>query len=187
MHRLIEAAGRRGEFPDWAKLTERRRGHVERVAALMAGWAEELGLAEDERVRWRAAGRLHDALKDAATTELRELVAQAEWPEPLLHAPAAAERLARDGVADEEFLLAIAYHSVGHPSFRELGEHLYLADFLEPGRAEDGLREELRRVMPGERTTVLRRVIRSRIEHQLDIGCTILPETVEFWNRTVAA
>lgn len=185
MHPVIEAAGRRGDFPDWAELTDYRRAHVERVAALLVRWGETLGLSEEEQVRWRAAGRLHDALKDAPTPELRNLVDDDSWPESVLHGPAVAARLADEGVVDDEFLLAVAYHSVGHPSFGSLGEHLYLADYLEPGRPEEEDRRELREAMPGGRADVLRRVIRRRIEHQLVEAQPVLPTAIGLWNRVV--
>ncbi len=187
MHPLIEAAGRRGEFPAWAELNVHRRAHVERVAALLALWAEALGLSEDEQVRWRAAGRLHDALKDAAIPVLRELADDDSWPEPLLHGPAVSARLAREGVDDDEFLLAVACHSVGHPSFRALGEHLYLADYLDPGRPETGDRQALRDAMPAGREDVLPRVIMHRIEHQLAERRPVLSASIDFWNRTVGS
>jgi 2-amino-4-hydroxy-6-hydroxymethyldihydropteridine diphosphokinase len=187
MHPVIEAAGLRGEFPAWAELTDYRRAHVERVAALLARWAGMLGLSADEQIRWRAAGRLHDVLKDAPTPDLRDLVDDDSWPEAVLHAPAAASRLAREGVRDDEFLLAVAYHSVGHPSFGDLGEHLYLADYLEPGRPEVGDLRDLREAMPGGRADVLPRVIRRRIERQLADGQAVLPAAIEFWNRTVGS
>jgi len=187
MHPVIEAAGRRGVLPEWARLGEKRRAHVERVSGLLAEWADELGLPEAEAVRWRAAGRLHDALKDAPASELRAAAGEDDWPDPLLHGPAAAGCLARSGVTDEPFLLAIAYHSVGHPSFDDLGVHLYLADYLEPGRPDAGHRDALRARMPGDPEKVLPRVIRRRIERQLATGQTILLPAVGFWNRAVAA
>lgn len=185
MHPVIEAAGRHGELPNWAQLGEDRRAHVERVAGLLSEWAAELGLSEDEAVRWRAAGRLHDALKDAPLSELRDLVPPNGWPDPLLHGPAVAGRLARDRVADEGFLLAVAYHSVGHASFDDLGVHLYLADYLEPGRPDERHRDELRARMPGGRAGVLPDVIRRRIGRQLTDEQAILPASVGFWNRAV--
>lgn len=187
MHPLIEAAGRRGELPVWAELNDHRRAHVERVAALLALWAETLGLSENEQIRWRAAGRLHDALKDASTTNLRELVGDDSWPDPLLHGPAVSARLAREGVEDDEFLLAVAHHSVGHPLFGALGEHLYLADYLDPGRPETGDRQAFRDAMPAGKDDVLPRVIRRRIEYQLAEGRPVLSASVDFWNRTVAS
>ncbi len=185
LHPVVEAAGLRDELPEWAELTEPRRDHVRRVAGLLDEWAEILELPDEERIRWRAAGLLHDALKDAPIEELRELVGDEHWPDPVLHAPAAAARLVRDGVEDRGLLLAVAYHSVGHPSFDELGVHLYLADYLEPGRSDGGHRAALREKMPASRSDVLPRVIRRRIGAQLDAGYVILPASIGFWNRVV--
>jgi HD superfamily phosphohydrolase YqeK len=151
----------------------------------MADWASSLGLADSEIVRWTAAGHLHDALKDARTTSLESLV-DSGWPEPLLHAPACAARLREDGVRDDELLLAITYHSTGHPEFGMLGEYLYMADFLDPGRrflpAE---REALRGRLPTDRRAVLREVLRSRITMLLDHGAPVLLESLQLWNRIV--
>lgn len=185
LHPVVEAAGRRGELPAWAQLTAPRREHARRVSDLLDEWSGILELDERERVRWRAAGFLHDALKDAPFTELRELVGDESWPDPVLHAPAAAARLAREGVRDDGLLLAVAYHSVGHPSFDDLGVHLYLADYLEPGRPDMGHRGTLRERMPARRPEVLPPVIRRRIEAQLAAGYIVLPAAIGFWNRVV--
>lgn len=185
LHPVVEAAGRHGELPEWAVMTEPRHEHVRRVAGLLEHWSDLLGLPDAERVRWRAAGLLHDALKDAPIADLRDLVGEDGWPDPVLHAPAAAARLAGEGVDDRGLLLAVAYHSVGHPSFDDLGIHLYLADYLEPGRPDADHRTALRDRMPAERAEVLPRVIRRRIEAQLASGYVILPAAIGFWNRAV--
>ena len=187
MHPLIEAAGVRGEFPVWACLSEDRRGHARRVSALIGEWADGLAVGESDRVRWRAAGLLHDALKDADPDDLRDLVA-VNWPDPVLHAPAVAERLAQEGVKDEELLLAVRYHSVGHPDFGALAEHLYLADYLESGRPfRSDERAVLRARMPDELADVLREVARRRISGRLEADAPVLMASIEFWNRIVGS
>jgi 2-amino-4-hydroxy-6-hydroxymethyldihydropteridine diphosphokinase len=153
----------------------------------MSSWATSLGLGDDEIVRWTAAGHLHDALKDAPVASL-ELLAGSEWPEPLLHAPACATRLRADGVKDEELLLAIAYHSTGHPEFGLLGDYLYMADFLEPGRRfMASERQALRERLPSDRDAVLREVLRHRIMLVLDQGAPVLPASLLLWNRVVTS
>ncbi|MEE8488190.1 MAG: HD domain-containing protein [Gemmatimonadota bacterium] len=187
MHALIEAAGRHSERPAWACLSDARRSHVGRVADLMGDWADMLALSESDRIRWRAAGLLHDVLKDAEPDDLKNLVAE-DWPLPLIHAPAAAERLWREGIEDEELLLAVRYHSVGHPEFEALAEHLYLADYLESGRPfQSDERAVLRARMPDGRTDVLREVARRRITGRLEADDPVLPVSVEFWNRIISS
>ncbi len=182
-HPIIEAAGLRAELPEWARSDPTRRGHSERVAELLDGWAAELGLPERERVRWRAAGILHDALKDASIDELRSLAGPG-WPDPVLHAPACAARLRADDVRDEGLLLAVAYHPVGHPDFDLLGEFMFMADFLEPGRAS--LTEEratLRARLPAERREVLVTVLAYRLNRLLDLRTGLMSSSVNLWNR----
>lgn len=175
-----------GRLPDWAMAGDDRRAHMERVSALMDSWADALGVEDDERRRWRAAGHLHDALRDADPDALRARVPPAlqGLPGALLHGPAAAERLRIDGVEDGELLKAVAFHTVGSPRFRRLGRALYAADFLEPGRPyRPDWRAELRGRMPDELDAVVREVLRARIGHRLERGDPVLAPTMDFWNR----
>jgi HD superfamily phosphohydrolase YqeK len=178
------AAG--GELPAWANATPRRREHMGRVAALLSSWAEALSLPEAERVRWAAAGWLHDALRDASEAELRAILPAdyAEMHPNLLHGPAAAHRLA--GELDPALLEAIRYHTLGHPSLDRLGRALYLADFLEPGRDfAVEWRAALAERMPGEMDEVLAEVLGARIQHLVSDRKPIRPETAAFWSAVV--
>lgn len=187
MHPILNGAAE-GELPDWARAGEERRAHVERVSELMGRWADELGLGSHERARWRAAGLLHDALRDADPELLRMVVPEdmTSLPAKLLHGPAAAERLRRDGVDDDLFLRAIAYHTLGHPAFDRLGRALYLADYLEPGREDmpPGT-DALRARCPEEMDDVIRDVACRRIGRLLESRKPLRPETVAFWNGVV--
>lgn len=185
---LLLRAAARGELPEWSRMGPPRREHVARVVALMDEWAGALGLPEDERIRWRAAGWLHDALREAGPDELRPGLpgALCDLPPLLLHGPAAAERIAGEG--DREVADAVRYHTIGHPGLGRIGKALYLADFLEPGR--DFSREwrtELRARMPHEMDAVLREVLGARIRHLIDERNPIRPETAAFWSTLVEA
>jgi HD superfamily phosphohydrolase YqeK len=162
-------------LPPWAVVTAPRRAHIERVAALLASWADALDLPPAERARWQRAAWLHDALRDApAESELD-------------HGPRCVDRLVAEGERDQGLLDAIRYHSIGYAGWEDVGRMLYLADYLEPGRRfdPDG-RAVLRGRMPGERAAVLREVARRRIERQLRSDWPLAPETVAFWNALVS-
>lgn len=183
--RLVNAAAR-GELPAWARVSPPRLAHIERVARLLSRWGEALGLSEVDRVRWTAAGWLHDALRDASKDELRrDLPAEfADLPPALWHGPAAAERLA--GHADESLLTAIRYHTLGHPRLDSLGRALYLADFLEPGRDfQIEWRAALAERVPDDPDGVLIEVLASRIQHLVASRKPIRPETAAFWSAVV--
>ncbi len=158
------------------------------MAALVDAWAAALGLPESERQRWRAAAWLHATLRDAPPKELRALVPEAEraLPGVLLHGPAVAARLRQEGVADEPLLLAIAWHTLGHPGLDLLGKALYLADFLEPGRGFDPSHcASLRARMPAALDDVLLEVAASRMHHVIGSRRMLRPESVAFWNALV--
>lgn len=187
LHPTILAAAR-GRLPEWAEADDDRRDHGERVGALLETWARARGEAPADVARWAAAGRLHDALRDADPGALRERVDPPldALPGPMLHGPAAAARLREEGVEDQALLQAVAFHTLGHPGFDDLGLALYCGDFLEPGRRERARwREGLRERMPDELPQVVREIVEARIRHLLDAGRPIHPLTVELWNRLV--
>jgi predicted HD superfamily hydrolase involved in NAD metabolism len=180
---IVQAAA--GRLPDWASASSRRCAHMERVAELLGQWAEALGLSADDRLRWRAAGILHDALREAPPEELRPLVPEAlrNVAPKLLHGPAAAARLRADGIEDEALLSAIAWHTIGHPALDVLGRALFIADYIEPGRKYEPSRlAVLRARMPAGMDAVLRTVLHARIERLLAEGRPVRAETAAFWN-----
>jgi HD superfamily phosphohydrolase YqeK len=184
MHPIVRGAAA-GELPPWAEAGERRVEHMRRVAELLDGWARASGHGDEERGRWRAAGMLHDVLREADPERLAPAVAPElrDLPSSLLHGPAAAARLREEGVADAELLEAIAYHTIGRPGLGLLGRMLYAADFLEPGRTfEAEWRADLRARMPGDLDAVLPVVVAARIEHLISSGSRARAETLAFWN-----
>ena len=188
MHEAIEGAAE-GVLPEWEVAGPERRAHMARVTELLDGWATGLGLADADRTRWRSVGYLHDALRDEDADRLRERLPPSlrTLPGPLLHGPAAAERMRIGGVLDGELLRAVAHHTVGDAAFGTLGRALYAADFLEPGRAFlPEWREGLRARMPEQLDAVVYEIVRARLAHLVERGMGVLPGTVEFWNRLVA-
>jgi 2-amino-4-hydroxy-6-hydroxymethyldihydropteridine diphosphokinase len=174
------------ELPAWAVVTAKRRAHIGRVTALVRDWADRLGVDQNEKRRWVQAAMWHDSLRDAAPELLRTQVpAQfAEWPRQVLHGPAAAARLRSEGFGDEGVLSAITYHTVGHPDLDDAGRALYLADFLEPGRAFDPVsRVAWRARLPHDRDAVLREVVAARLQHMIVSHRPVRSETLAFWNQ----
>lgn len=171
------------ELPPWARVSARRRAHIARVTSLLLQWADTMRITPDERRSWRDAGLWHDALRDAPDETLRELAPGLSYPVEMLHGPAAATRLARDGEARMDVLDAIRWHTVGCGTWGRTGRALYLADFLDPGRRfmrED--RATLAAKVPDSFDAVLRQVVRIRLEWSLREGNQLFPETIALWN-----
>jgi HD superfamily phosphohydrolase YqeK len=187
LHPLVARAAE-GELPPWTLAGRARRAHIRRVMGLLEVWARELGLGDEERTRWLAAGALHDVLRDAGPEELRRWAPREfrSLPEPFLHGPAAGARLREEGLEDEGLLRAVTFHTLGHPGLDAAGRALYAADFLEPGRPHDPAgRRELARRFPADPRGVVAEVVRTRIGLVLAAGRPVRFETVDFWNSLV--
>jgi 2-amino-4-hydroxy-6-hydroxymethyldihydropteridine diphosphokinase len=175
------------ELPSWARVTEKRLAHIERVTDLLDAWARALAIPPGESTAWRDAGRLHDALRDADEQELRQWAGtEAPWPLPVLHGPAAAARLVNEGEQREDVLEAVRWHTLGHAGWARTGRALFMADFLEPGRSfARAERAFLARSVPSDFEGVFRQVVQLRMEWALRDGKPVFPETAELWNEVV--
>jgi HD superfamily phosphohydrolase YqeK len=177
-----------GELPEWARASENRREHMDRVASLMGEWAETLHLGDADRSRWIAAGRLHDVYRDADAETMRPWLdgCFAELPESFQHGPAAAARLSAEGVDDGDLLNAIRFHTLGNHRLAPIGRALIAADFLEPGRKSSAeWRARQRDRMPDDLDDVIADVVRAKLEHGLESGMPVRQEMVRLWNTLV--
>lgn len=174
------------QLPEWAQVGEKRRAHIARVTALLDRWAREMSIPAADAQAWHDAGLLHDALRDAAEPELRVMVrgtAFADSPAGVLHGPAAAARLEREGERRAGVLLAVRWHTVGNAAWDHTGRALFMADFLEPGRGfmrHD--RAFLASLLPRDFDGVFRQVVRMRLEWTLREGKPLFPESIVLWN-----
>jgi 2-amino-4-hydroxy-6-hydroxymethyldihydropteridine diphosphokinase len=167
-------------------VSDKRRGHIERVTALLDSWAVTLRLVAEEASAWHDAGAWHDALRDAPAEELRHWAGDGGRPISILHGPAAAERLVADGERRDDVLEAVRWHTLGNPDWGRTGRALFMADFLEPGRPfmpRD--RAFLASQVPADFDGVFTQVVRMRLEWTVREGKPVFPETVALWNRLV--
>lgn len=171
------------DLPDWARVSDKRAEHIQRVTGLLNAWAAAMRLPPTEARAFVDAGVLHDALRDATEAELRGITGDTESPVGLLHGPAAAIMLEKDGAMRADVLDAIRYHTVGNVRWGIIGRALFMADFLEPGRKF--MRKDryfLSLQVPNSFDTVFRQVVRMRLEWTVREGNQIFPETAALWN-----
>jgi 2-amino-4-hydroxy-6-hydroxymethyldihydropteridine diphosphokinase len=170
-------------LPAWAQVGDKRRAHIARVTTLLVQWAPLIARDAGEQTAMRDAGAWHDALRDAPEAQLRELTGDHTSPTELLHGPAAAEMLAREGETRSDVLDAVRWHTIGSARWGRVGRALYVADFLEPGRKFASTdRAFLASLVGRDFDGVLRQVVRMRIEWSLREGLEIFPETAQLWN-----
>lgn len=158
---------------------------MRRVGELLGEWAARMHLGDTQIARWRAAGWLHDVLRDADADTLRAEVPQAyaALPAAFLHGPAAAARLEAEGIEDAPLLDAIRFHTLGDPGLDRLGLALIAADYLEPGRSDRPVwRSSLRARMPDAFDDVIRAVIADKLRCGLEREEPLTPGMIALWN-----
>lgn len=171
------------QLPAWTQADERRRGHIARVVAMLDQWSTAIDLPREVASAWHDAGAWHDALRDAPEPLLRELAARPDLPAPLLHGPAAATQLERDGEMRRDVIDAVRWHTIGSPAWGRTGRALYMADYLEPGRSFARVdRAYLAAQVPHDFEATFRQVVRQRVEWALREGNALYPETAALWN-----
>jgi 2-amino-4-hydroxy-6-hydroxymethyldihydropteridine diphosphokinase len=181
---VVETEGVEIALPAWARVGEKRRAHIVRVTALLDTWARGLRLSASDARLLHDAGVLHDALRDAPEAQLRELTGDRTSATELLHGPAAAVMLEREGETRRALVEAVRWHTVGHPDWEFVGRALFMADYLEPGRKfSPADRAFLAAHAPHDFDGVFRQVVRSRLEWSLRDGKELFPTTVAMWNR----
>jgi HD superfamily phosphohydrolase YqeK len=177
-----------GWLPTWAEASPSRQEHMARVARVMEDWAVRSGLGAHDRLRWTAAGWLHDTLRDAPAEHMEPWVMPPfdQLDSSYWHGPATAERLAADGVEEPALLDAIRYHTIGHRGLEPVGRALIAADFLEPGRPRhQEWRASLRKRAPGAMDEVVLEVLKAKIDRSLGRRQSVRKEMIEMWNELI--
>ena len=178
-------------------LKAERKEHTLRVAETAVSKAAQLNIPERQAL---AAAIFHDCAKHLALTDerLKDFKLKAEWgevPQSVLHQFTGAYLAEKAfGVADNEVLDAIRYHTSGKEDMSLLGKLIFLADMVEYGRHFDGV-ERLRalfwendRSLPVEKRldTCLKEALSQTVAHVQASGKTVYPLTVkakEFYER----
>lgn len=115
---------------------------------------------------------------------LRALTGDGTTPIELLHGPASAVRAEQDGERRQDVLDAVRFHTVGSTDWNRTGKALYMADFLEPGRAFlVAERAFVAHQVPHDFDGAFRHCVRLRLEWSLSQGGQIFPQTIAMWNQ----
>lgn len=172
-----------------ARLSQKRRAHVHRVAAEAVVLARRFGASEEAA---ELAGLLHDYCRELGDDEIlavadRHGVAygavEARRPRHILHGPVAAAELA--GRVPPEVAQAIARHTVGAAGMTVLDKCVYLADFLEPGRDFPGV-EEVRVLARTSLDDAVAASSRMTLLELIGRGRGVVPAALEMYNESHA-
>lgn len=163
-------------LPALALEKEERQEHSFRVALLACELAPKYGIPQDKAI---LASALHDCGKYIPLDSplLKGFALPDEVPAPVVHQYTGAylaER--RFGVADEEVLDAIRYHTSGRKNMTALGKLVFLADMLEEGRSFAGI-EALRAALRRDLDECLLLCLERQVEYLKASGKALYPLT----------
>lgn len=169
-------------------LPPKRYKHSLNVYETALELARQHGLPEDKTA---VAALLHDCGREVGSKEsvakARELglpVDDVELHQPiLLHAKLGVyNAMHKYGVADQEILDAILYHTTGASGMTPLAKLVFLADMVEPGRDFPGV-EELRKTARKDLDKAMLMAYSNTIRYLLDEGLLIHPHCISGYNE----
>ncbi|MFC5405177.1 bis(5'-nucleosyl)-tetraphosphatase (symmetrical) YqeK [Cohnella soli] len=181
LDKLREAT--RAQMPD--KRWKHTLGVVDTAIALAVRYGGHTEKAE-------LAALLHDYSKAWATDRMETIIREQSLPADLLvydkdlwHAHVGAWAVASEhGIADEEVLDAIRYHTSGREGMTLLDKIVCLADYIEPGRDFPGV-DDIRKLAESSLEEALVEAFGSTIKVLVKRGKRIFPETVAARNDLI--
>ncbi|WP_347549518.1 bis(5'-nucleosyl)-tetraphosphatase (symmetrical) YqeK [Pseudalkalibacillus hwajinpoensis] len=172
-------------------LTEHRYIHTIGVMDTAVELAVKYGA---NREKTELASIFHDYAKFRPKDEMREIIAENNFPEDLLdhsselwHAPAGAFLVRKEiGITDEEILNAITYHTSGRPDMTLIDKCVFIADYIEPGRTFPGV-DEVREVVQQDIDRAIALSLRNTVQFLMKKNQPVYPATFYTYNSIVIA
>lgn len=169
-------------------LKPKRVAHSLGVEKAARELARRFGCDEE---RAALAGLAHDCAKGMQAAQMAAYAAEAGFPmdeiaghsPQILHAPAGATLARRAlGIADEEVLGAILWHTVPKPGMSLLEKIVSVADMTEENRDYDGV-EVIRRAARSDLDEAFRLSLGRSIIHVVSGNLVLHPATVQVYNE----
>ena len=172
------------------KLSAKRLQHVLAVQEMAVDlacvhkvdvWHASLAALLHDSAKWMNAKELYSAVR---CYEIR--LDPIEKVNPSLLHPIIGVKLAIEqfAVTELEVLEAIRNHTTGNPSMGVISQVLYVADFAELTRTHNAV-HVVRELAYTDLGRAVHRVARAKIEHLLDKGVMIHPNTLHTYNSTL--
>lgn len=173
-----------------ASMSEKRFKHVLGVEESALKLAALYG-ADSEKASIAALS--HDYAKERSDQDMRELICNQGFDVALLaygnqiwHGILGAYLVQKElGIEDQEILQAIRLHTTGAKEMSLLDKVIYVADYIEPGRAFPGV-EEAREIAWRNLDEAVAYETKQTLCHLLKQEVKIYPKTIETYNQWVA-
>ena len=170
-----------------AMLGEKRLSHSENVCTRAIELADKHGADRDKAA---LAGLLHDICRDMPPEEqLKYLAAHGilldritrQYP-ALWHAPCGAVYLEQElGIADEDVLNAVRYHTTGRAGMTVLEQVVFLADATAAERNYPGV-DEQRALTEKSLPAAMREALRYELARQIEKGQPVVTDAWQAYN-----
>ena len=172
------------------KLSAKRLQHVLAVQEMAVDlacvhkadvWQANLAAILHDSAKWMNAKELYSAVR---SYEIRLDPIEEVNPSllhPLIGVKLAVEKFA---VTELEVLEAVRNHTTGNPSMGVISQILYVADFAEPTRTHNAV-HVVRELAYTDLRRAVHHVARAKIEHLLNKGVIIHPNTLHTYNSTL--
>lgn len=173
-------------------LSEKRYRHSLNVAEEAKKLAKKFGADPDKA---ETAGLLHDILKDTPSEKQLKIIAESGImmsdvelsAKKFWHAIAGSVYIRKElGVADEDILNAVRYHTTGRKDMTPLEKVIFVADFVSKDRDYPGV-EQLRRTARKDIDKAIKEGIAFTLKELIEHGESIVPETIDAYNDAVQA
>ncbi|WNS81894.1 bis(5'-nucleosyl)-tetraphosphatase (symmetrical) YqeK [Domibacillus sp. DTU_2020_1001157_1_SI_ALB_TIR_016] len=171
------------------QLTEKRYTHTLGVSEAAVELADRYGA---DVYKAELAAIFHDYAKFRPKEEMKQILIDEREDERLLafhhelwHAPAGAVLVRREaGIEDEDILSAIRWHTTGKPGMTLLEKIIYLADYIEPGRAFPGV-EEVRAIAKQSLNAAVLAAVKNSILFLMSKKQPVFPVTMDMYNDLI--
>lgn len=172
------------------QLTDKRYEHSIRVTDMAVELAQQYG-ADTKKAE--LAGILHDYAKFRPLEEMKTLIESdnnikkdlIHYGEALWHAPVGAYLLQTEaGMNDDDILSAVAYHTTAKANMTTLEKVIFLADYIEPGRAFPGV-DDVRELAKKNLDAAIAEALSNTIQFLLKQKQKVYPETIDAYNMYV--
>jgi len=172
-----------------ASMSQELFDHVLRVEETALALAETND-ADLEKVSLAAI--LHDMAKELPESEMRDVIISENLDLELLqfgsaiwHGPVAAVLARRRyDIEDDEILEAITTHTIGAPVMSLPAQIVYVADYIEPGRAFDGV-EKARVLADASLTKAVAYEVQETMKHLVHRKKKIYPKAIDTYNAWI--
>lgn len=171
------------------QLKSKRFEHVKRVEQTALHYAKQVQVDAEKA---SIAGLIHDYAKQRPDQDFIQTIKACQldsellnWGNAVWHGVVGAELIKQElGIYDEDILDAVRYHTTGNAVMTPLAQLIYMADYIEPGRDFDGVKQA-RKLMDHDMKEAVAFQTKHTLSYLIDTNRPVYPQTLSTYNAFV--